>query len=234
MSFIKKIFDGETDENIHKQFVRFGKGNFSGRAVAVFRKTPGKVKIGGSFEYANDFASLAAKFGCGKASGKVLSKEDISSIMSKNSISGNSETKKGGLFHENNINEQNMSSEQLKELLENSYFCMLDIQGGGFELKTKKNLPKPGKSGDSKIDDKFCQLEIAEKYWNDVKSSFFWDFPECKKGKVSHEYVITELIMPKGENDFERIRLLTKRKGKIIRKIEADGNEKKVEKELIA
>lgn len=233
MSFIKKILKGEIDESVHNQFIRFGKGNFSGRAAAVFRKTPGKVKIGGSFEYSNDFASLAEKFGGGKVSGKILSKEDISSIMSKNNIKGTSETKRGGLFYGNSIDEQNLGKEQMKELLENSYFCLLDIQGEGFELKTKKNLPKPGKSENSKIDDKFCQLDIDEKYWPIVKDTFFWDLPECKKGKVSHKYVINELILPPGEKDFEKIRLQAKRKGKIIRSIEAEGNEKKVEKEMI-
>ncbi|MEM4270491.1 MAG: hypothetical protein QXO70_00155, partial [Candidatus Pacearchaeota archaeon] len=129
MSFIKKIFNGEFDEEVHKQFIRFGKGDFAGRAIVSFRKTPGKIKIGGSFEYANDFVSLTTEFGGGKTSGKVLSKEDISEIMSKNNIKGNSETKKGGLFYQNNINEQDLNKEQLKSLLENSYFCLLDISG---------------------------------------------------------------------------------------------------------
>jgi hypothetical protein len=233
MSFIKKIFEGKIDENVHKQFTRFGKGDFGGRALVSFRKTAEGIKVNGSFEYANDFASLAVELGGGKVSGKVFSKEGISSVMSSNNIKGYSETKRGGLFYQNNIEEQNLNEEQLKALLENSYFCLLDMLGKDFELKTKKNLPKPGKGGKGKMDTKFCQLDISEKYWSAVKALFFWDFPECKKGTASHEYIINELVLPQGEKDFEKIRVMAKRRGKIIRSIEADGSEKKVEKEII-
>ena len=44
----------------------------------------------------------------------------------------------------------------------------------------KKNLPKPGKSGEGKIDDKFCQLEAGFECWNRIKEMFFWDI-EGKK-----------------------------------------------------
>jgi len=232
MCFIKKIFNNEIDDSAHNQFTRFGKGNFEGRAIAKFRKIAGKVKISASFEYANDIVKLVSEFGNGKCSGIVLSKKDISDIINANNITGVSETKQGGLFFKNNINEQELNKKQIQSLVDNAYFCLLDMTGEGFALKMKKNLPKPGKSGEAKIDDKFCQLEIDEKYWKPVKDCFFWDFPDVQKGSVSHNYLVTEIILPKDEKDFEKMRILAKRKVKILRKTETDS-QKVVEKEAV-
>jgi len=33
MNFIKKIFENQIDSNVHKQFVRYGKGTFQDRAL---------------------------------------------------------------------------------------------------------------------------------------------------------------------------------------------------------
>ncbi|MBU1136430.1 MAG: hypothetical protein ABIG37_03270 [Nanoarchaeota archaeon] len=229
--FIKKIFQGSVDEKIHSQFVRFGKGNYEGRAIIVIHKTK-KIKLKASFEYANDFVNLVSEFGGGIVSGIVLSKDDISNTISENNIKANSETKKGGLFYKNNLAEQELNKEQIKKLLDNSYFSLLDIQGKDFILKIKKKIPKPGKSGEKKTDDKFCQLEANLKYFSQIKEAFFWDVQDCKKIKAMHTYEINELIIPQGEKDFEKIRLLTKRKGKIIRKLEIDKREETKEKEL--
>ena len=231
--FIKKIFDGKIDERVHQQFVRFGKGEYSGRAALKCSKTA-KIKLGGSFEYANDFVEFVAESGGGKVSGIVLTKNDISDIMSQNNVKGNSETKKGGMFYENNIEEQELNESIIKILVDNSYFALLDIDGQGFSLKTKKKLPKPGKSGESKIDDKFCVLEQELKYWPRVKQVFFWDTLDFKKARVIHTYSIAELLLPQGEKDFEKIRVLTKRKGIITRKIEVDGQAREIKKEFEA
>lgn len=231
--FIKKILENKIDEKVHGQFVRFGKGVYEKRAVVSMQKTS-KVKVKGSFEYANDFVSLASEFGGGgvKEKNVVLSKKDISDIMSQNNIKGNSETKKGGLFYKNNLGEQNLNSEQIKILVENSYFALLDIEGNGFILKIKKNLPKPGKSGEGKVDDKFCVLEADLRFYDKIKEVFFWDVSDCKKAKAEHTYIINDLIMPGSEKDFAVIREMAKRKGKIKRKLEIDGRIVEKEREF--
>ncbi len=105
MNFIKKIVDGEIDEGVHLQFIRFGKGGYRGRFLLNFWKTK-KIKLKTSFEFANDLVALCSRFGKGKVSGIVLSKKDISDMMSQNNIEGNSEKKKGGLYYKNNISDQ--------------------------------------------------------------------------------------------------------------------------------
>ncbi len=228
--FIKKIWQGKGEES-HYYFVRFGRGKFENRAALFLQKTS-KVKLRGSFEWANDFTKLVSELSGGKVAGIILSKANISGIMSKNNITGNSETKQGGLFYKNNISEQELNQEAIKELSDNSYASLLDIEGAGLSLKIKKKLPKPGKSGEGKVDDKFCQLEADLKYWPQIKEAFM--LPESKKCRISHTVVIEDIILPEGEKDFAKIRELAKRKGKLIRITDADKEQKKEEKEFLA
>jgi len=215
--FIKKILEGRTDEQAHSQFVRFGKGRYAGRAALSLVKNE-KIKLSGSYEYANDFVLLIAELGDAKFSGIILSKEKLN-LQGK--------VKAG-------INECGFDgdSSKVKEIKDKAYFMLLDAEGLGIGLKMKKKLPKLGKSGALKIDDKFCQLEADLRYWSKIKEAFLWDLQECKKAKISHEYIIDEIILPKGEKDFEKIRLLARRKGKLIRKLTIDGQEKISEKEV--
>jgi len=234
--FIKKIFENKVDDSVHKQFVRFGKGVYPGRAAVKITKQPDKIKIGTSFEMANDMVEFISELGQNsKISGLILSKNEISSLMKQRNIKGNSKTKSGGVYYENDIDEQEIDASALKELTLNSYACLLDIEAPGISLKSKKKLPKPGKSADAKIDDKFCQLELNAKYWQKVKSEFAFDIPnDFKKVLAVHTYTITDIIMPKGEKDFEKIRILAKRKGKITRKITIDKQETVKEKDFEA
>jgi len=214
-SFIKKIWQGNGEE-AHYQFVRFSKGRFKGRAVLNLHKTS-KIKLKGSFEWANDFVNLANELDDMKFSGIVLSREELEF---------EDEKKKKGVFQ---YEVSDISSEKISEIKNKVYFMLLSGEGEGTKLKIKKKLPKPGKS-EEKTDDKFCQLELDLKYWDNVKDAFM--FPECKKCKMSHIFEINEIIFPQGEKDFKKIRLFAKRKGKIIRKLELDKKESEEEKEF--
>lgn len=219
--FIKKVFENKVDEAGHRQFVRFGKGEYKGRAALSLIKTA-SVKLRGSFEYANDFVELVAELGNVKFSGIVLSKEKLDFASGK---------MKTGLW---NYDVSGIDSDKIREIKERAYYLLLDAEAPGISLKIKKKLHKPGKSGEAKIDDGFCILEADLKYWHKIKEDFLWDIPDCKKCKVKHEYIINELDMPKGEKDFEKIRLMTRRKGKINRVIEIDKVEKVVETDFCA
>ena len=233
-SFLRKIWEGKYDDSVHSQFIRFSKGVFENRAVFKARKSE-KIKFNSTFEMANDIVEFVSEIGGGKVSGVVLSKQDISGLMSKNGINGNSETKKGGLFYENNIDEQEMSQNALKELIRSCYVCLLDIEGNDFNLKMKKKLPKPNPKGaDAKVNDKFCVLELDGKYWPKIKEEFLFSLPEGKKYEISHSYNITDIILPAGEKDPGQMRLKAKRKGKIKRKAIVDGKEMILEKDFAA
>jgi len=223
MNFLKKVVENKIDENVHSQFIRFGKGEYKGRFPLNLMKSK-RIKVKAGFEFANTIVALCTEFGPCKGSGIVLSKKDISKIMSEKNIKGNSETKKGGLYYQNNIETQEFTKEQLQELEKESYLTLLDLEGNEFKLKIKKKLPKPGKD-EAKIDDKFCQLEVDAKYYSKIKEDLFWDVPEAKKIQIRHSIMIDSIIMPEGEKDFAKIRELSKRKGKIFRNMHVDGKE---------
>jgi len=214
-SFIKKIWQGNGEE-AHYQFIRFSKGRFEGRAVLNLHKTS-KVKLKGSFEWANDFVNLANELEDMKFSGVVLSREELDL---------ENEKKKKAIFQ---YEVSDISSEKINEIKNKAYALLLDGESEGIILKIKKKLPKPGKS-EKKTDDKFCQLELDLKYWDKVRDVFM--LPEGKKFRVSHIFEINEIILPQGEKDFEKIRLFAKRKGKIIRKLEIDKKESEEEREF--
>lgn len=212
--FIKEIFNGNS-ERAHNQFVRFGKGKFENRAVLNLQKT-NKIKLRGSFEWTNDFVETASELASIKFSGIILSKEKLDL---------ENEKIKSRVYH---YEVSDINSDKIKEIRNKIYTMLLDGEGEGVILKIKKKLPKPGKA-EGKIDDKFCQLEADLKYWDKIKEAFM--LPECKKCRISHTFEINEIILPKDEKDFEKIRVLAKRKGKIIRKLEVDKKEEKEEKE---
>ena len=216
-SFIKKIFTNKTDDNCHRQFVRFGKGTFPGRAALNLQKNK-KIKLRGSFECANDFVILVSELADCKFSGIILSKEELLGLTLKK--------KSAVLTYE----VSDLSSGKIKEITDKVYTMLLDAECPGISLKMKKKLPKPGKSGEAKIDDKFCILEADVKYWAAIRDAFM--LPECRKCKINHTFIISEIVMPKGEKDFEKIRLFAKRKGKLIRKMEIDGQEKQEERDF--
>lgn len=217
VSFVKKIFEGRIDDSVHKQFVRFGKGTYGGRAVAVYWKT-GKIKLSGSSDYAQDFALFAAEFG-GNFSGIVLSREPIEGLYGK---------KKSGLLEYTFTGDAN----KVREVSKKAYAILLDCEGE-IVLKMKKKLPKPGKSGEGKVDDKFCTMEIGLEHENKAKEWFFWD-GDGKKMRTSHVYHIEEIIIPRDVKEPELMRLNSKRKGKVVRTLDVDGNVSKSEKNFEA
>ncbi|PIO08786.1 hypothetical protein COU59_00005 [Candidatus Pacearchaeota archaeon CG10_big_fil_rev_8_21_14_0_10_34_12] len=220
MNFIKKIFVGNVDGKTHNQLIRFGKGEYGKRALLGMWKTK-SIKIRGSFEFASDFALFAAELGKVSFNGTIISREGIEGLKGK---------KKEGKYVYEVID---FTSEDVKRISEEVYCFLLNGEGEGIKLKTKAKLPKPGKS-EGKVDDKFCQLEVDDMFYQKVKEEFFWDIPDGKKISVKHKFMIKEIIPPQGEKDFAKIRELAKRKGNIIRNSVVDGKDFSTEKEFEA
>jgi len=236
--FIKRLWQNKDDEKIHKQFIRFSRGEFKKRFVVNITKQPEKIKVGTSFELANDLIdfifSIKDKV---KVSGLLLTKDSLEELKEKleKEISfSNIKTKEK--IQQIEISGE-LTAEKEKILSEKSYFMLFDIQEQGIILNMKKKLPKPGKSEERKVDDKFCTLELDSKFWPRVKEEFLFDCGEGKKFKINHEITIKDIILPKSQElkkDFEKLRILAKRKGKIRRIKEIDGKKEITEKEFIA
>lgn len=212
MNFIKKIADKNFDESVHLQLVRYGKGEYKSRAPISMAKTS-KVKLKSSFEFANDFVLFASEFDV-KFDGFIWSRDEISGLSG-------GQKKAGKWIYE----VKGLDSEKVKEIAEQAYYLLLNCDGD-VKLKIKKKLPKPGKNED-KIDDKFCQMEIDEKYFDKVKADFFWDGGNFKKAKAVHDFIITGIEIPdelKSSKDFALIREKSLRVGKMIRRVDVDGS----------
>jgi len=223
--FIKKIWQNEIDDSVHSQFVRFSKGSFENRALIVASRN-GSAKVRGTFDLANEFVKFVSNIAEKLAvSGIILSKIAIDDKL------GEKGAKKGGMFSYSV--EKEISSDKLKEIAVNAYAMLLDCNAPGIQLKIKKKLPRPSAKGAEKVNDKFCVLQLDKKFWPAVHDEFFFGLPDFKKGKVSHTYIIKEMIIPKGEKDFEKLRVIAKRKGKIIRKATLDNKESVSEKEIV-
>ena len=175
MNFIKEIFQGKSSGAGHRQLIRFGKGEYGRRALLSLRKTK-NVKIKGSFEFANDFVLFVADLKDVNFNGNIWSREELAGLRGQ---------KKAGKW----IYEvDNFTSSQVKNLADKVYCFLLNAEQEGIKLRIKSKLPKPGKNED-KIDDKFCQLELDEKYYKAAKDDFFWDLPEGKKIDVEHKFL---------------------------------------------
>ncbi len=210
MDFINNILAGKIGVREHLQFTRFGRGRYPGRAALNLQKSS-RIKLRGSFEYANDFVFLAAELK-GKFSGIIMSKEDLGLENKK---------KKAGIFA---YEVSSLEASNIEEIKDKTYCMLLDASGQGFILSMKKKLPKPGKSDDLKIDDKFCQLEADLSHREKIKAHL--NLPEAKKVLIKHTFLIDNIILPKGETNLELIRLNAKRKGKIEKIMVIDGQEK--------
>jgi hypothetical protein len=229
--FIKKIWQNETDESVHSQFIRFSRGKFENKFVTTLSRN-GKCKLNSTFELANNlvvFASgIAQKM---RVNGILLTRENPDSLIKQIDIKAASK-KKAAIFA-SEIDAE-LTAEQIKKISDVAYFMLFDCIGDGIELKIKKKLPKPSKSGSEKVNDKFCVLEADIKHWQKIKEEFAFDIDDFKKAQVRHTVEINDVILPQGEKDFEKLRLNAKKKGIITRNIVADGRENSDRKEFVA
>lgn len=230
MNFIKNIFENKIDEETHKQFKRFGKGNYENRAIVEM--SVGKdLKIKTSFEYANEFVRLLANTIDGKTNfnGGIITTQDLKNLGLEFS---NIKQFAGVKTYELNCE---VSKETLLKIIDNfpdAVFCLSFSTNYG-SLKTKVKSPKSAKPGkdDEVAKANYCtfvtsDLKLKKEFAFDVKDEF-------KKFRVSHDIIITDLVVPNEyKNDFNKARIYSKRKGKIIRKLEIDGKQIIKEKEF--
>ena len=233
MNFITKIFKGDTDEEVHRQFEKFSRGEFRNRALIEAKSSKGKYKIKTSSEFANELVKeVAKKLGKEKTNikGIIISTKDLSGVL-------NFKDKKQYQGIKKYIINEEKSGEEILKLLEDfpKIFFALSFKDekSKTELKIKPKAPKSKKpkNKDQLAKADFCTLRTTDKK---LLESFIFENPDFKDAKVEHTFIINDLILPKGEKDFLKIREIAKRKGKIIRKSIIDGKEKISEKEFTA
>ena len=232
MNFIKKIFENEVDEKVHVQFQKFSKGEFRNKAVIKAKRTKEKYTINTTYEFANEIVKIVAEKLADsktKVTGVIISTQDLS---------GELEFKNKKQFQgvKKYIIEQEMSGNEISDILKKfpKAFFALSFKSDDTEIKIKPKMPKSGKpskkAGEIPKPD-FCKLMTTDEK---LGKSFVFEKPDFKEAEISHDFIIKELILPKGENDYSKIREMAKRKGAIIRKANIDGKKTTSEKEFEA
>jgi len=210
MNFIRKIFEDKADDLVHEKFKRFGKGEYT-RALLSLKKSK-KLLVKSSYEFTNDLVKLIIENAKGDiaVSGLIISTKDVDLDIEY-------EKTKRGKLHKYNIKKQSITKEKLNGLYNEFKFdhLLLNLKADNCSLKCKTSLPKPG----SDVKGNFCSASF-----NDVNiaKDFAFDVPDFKNLDIKHIYKIEELITGK-EKNFEEMRINAKRKGKILRIMDIDG-----------
>jgi len=202
MTFIKKIFTNNIDEEVHKSFTRFSRGIFENRALMKIQKSKDSFKLYVSYDLVKDIILLIADY---------IQKADVAGkiIKSKKKTEINS----------------SLSSEELKKICDENDFVLLDITASGITFKCKKAIPKPGKSLDGKFASAALPIALLDKMIFGFDSNF-------KQAVISHTFDIKEIVIPdEYKNNPELARIKARRKGTIKRIIDIDGKheEKNIE-----
>ncbi len=234
MNFIKKVFDGNCDEETHLQFKKFSKGEFNNRALIRVKCSGKKCTINTSAEFGNELVKiLAKKLGDQKTkiSGAIVSTADLT---------GELEFKEKKQFQgvKRYLIENEMSGKELLDLLNKfpKAFFGLSFEVGEEKLKIKPKAPKSAKAknkGESPKAD-FCKLITTDE---EIKKSFVFDVSNFKSAEINHTFLIEKIEVPeelKDSKDFALIREKSLRVGKIVRKAVIDGKEIVNEKEFKA
>jgi len=226
MNFIKKIFERKEDEDVHLQFQKFSKGEFRDRALIKAKKTGNKFTITTTSEFANEMVKDVA-YKLGEKMTNVTG-----AIVATSDLTGKIDFKEKKQFQgvKRYLIEKEMSGDKIKKLVDEfpKAFFALSFKSNDSELKIKPKAPKsakPGK-GDEKPKPDFCKLITTDE---SLGKSFVFEKPNFKSAEISHTFFVEEIIMPKGETDFAKIREMAKKKGRILREGEIDGVPSKVE-----
>jgi len=232
MNFIKKIFENKIDDDVHLQFQKFSRGEFTNRALIKVKKVKNNYTITTTAEFANEFVRLVAeRLGekKGKITGAVISTLDLGSEITFQSRKQFMGIKQYGINKE-------MSGNEIKELVDKlpkAFFALTFNSEKGDILKIKAKAPKSAKPKTKEETPKpdFCKLVTSDEK---IVRDFVWEKSDFKDALIIHDFMIKEIIAPKDEKDFSKMREMAKRKGKIIRKIEIDGVKSVEEKEFEA
>lgn len=222
---VKKIFEKIFDEEVHSDFLKFGKGEFRNKYLVDAKKQKDKWVIKTSSEYAN---SLVKK-GMEKASGKLkitgcivsTGQLEIPFSTGKKQFMGVKQFQVNG----------DVDPKQVLEMMEKypRAFFALSFILPDYELKIKAKAPKsakPSTNTEKEPKPEFCSLKTTDASF--IKELFF-DVPNFTEISIKHTLKIDSMVYPKDMTNMkpEDIRANSKRKGVLIRLVTFDG---KIEK----
>jgi len=223
--FIKKIFDGKSDNLVHLQFQKYSKGEFKNKACVKVTNSGNKFSMATGYEYANELVrAVADKLGNNKThvTGGIITTRDLQGEI-------DFKDKKQFMGVKQYVMDKEMTGKEIMAICDKlpTSFIALSFIAGDTELKIKAKAPKSAKPS-TKVEEKpkidFCKLITTDR--NLFQAMIFEpELQNVKKAEIYHDLIITDIILPKGENDFAKMREMAKRKGKVVRKIFVDEKE---------
>lgn len=229
--FIKRIFNGISDEKIHLQFQKFSRGKFEGKALVSAKKSKDMYSIATGPEYANELVSV---FGEMLGSQKT---QVTGVIVSTMNLDGKFEFKNKKQFMgvKQYVIEGEMTGKEIKDICDKFTDCFiaLSFSVGENTLKIKAKAPKSAKpgSGDKEPVADFCKIKTRDVR---IAEGLLFGVGEFKQVDVKHVFQIEDIILPAVYNSPDELRKLAKRSGKIIREANVDGKITKTEKSFVA
>jgi hypothetical protein len=230
MNFIEKIFLNKSDYLVHLQFQKYSRGTFSNKALISAKKTGNKYTIFTDAEFANELVrENAIKLGNKKT--KIMG-----SVISTSDLIGKLDFKSKKQFQgvKNYSIDKEMDGEEILKLLNEfpKAFFALSFKTDDTELKIKPKAPKSGKPKNKDDEEQkvnFCKVITTDAA---IGKGFVFEKENFKKADIKHTYIIENIEVPeslKKSEDFLLVREESKRKGKIIREANIDGEKMKKE-----
>ncbi len=231
-SVLKKIFSGKSDEVVHNEFIKFSRGIFDNRYLIEAKKQKDRWNIKTGYEFANFLVE--------KCLIKVNGEVDLSGVIVYTGNLSDSkvpiERIKQFMGVKQYIINTRINTSDVLDLMHKhpKAFYALSFKFDDGELKIKPKAPKgakPSNKGGGKPKADFCSLKTNDK---SIIDDLFFDFPDFNEIQIKHTLKIDEVIIPKGVDDPVQMRKMSKRRGKIIREINAGGQSEKREVEFEA
>lgn len=221
---IKKIFDKKIDEEVHSDFLKFGKGEYLDKYLIDAKKQKDKWTIKTGPEFANYFIRKLLE----NHTGLVKMKGVIITTLKLDDEIGFPIKKVGNFQGVRKIEiDSEVSPIEIINLM-NKYprvFFALSFSVEGNELKIKAKAPKSGKpstGGDKGAKADFCTLKTSN---DKIIQEMFFDFPSFNAISIRHTINISDIIYPNDVASLkpEEVRLQSKKKGILTRTTLIDG-----------
>jgi len=232
-SVINKIFSKITDEDVHRDFTKYSKGEFPTRYLVQAKKQATRYSIKTSAEFTKFFVRYGMEKATGpvKVKGAIIGRTDI-----REDIDFEIERIKQFAGVKQAVINTEVDPDQILKLMDKHAraFFALSFSIPDFDLKVKAKSPKSGKA--SKKKDEAPKADFCTLKTNDpgVIKDLFFDVPDFKEIEIEHVFNITDIEIDTSIKDPREMREAAIRKGKMIRKIKADGKESSKEIDFTA
>jgi len=220
---IKKIFEKQTDPQVHRAFARYSLGDFEKEPFTV--KVSKKITIKTGFEYLNFLHQFLAQNLQEEAEveGVIESVKDLTPQLKELNLDFEEKRRFGKSGTKFLLKKQTISPGTYQKIIEVFWeeYLLFNTNSETASLKVKKQTtPKIGSPTE-----KFVTLKLDPNLFPPFKKDYLFDIDkDFKEAILNHTYFVADIDLDEQllETDPERARKEAKRIGKIKREITLD------------